>query len=60
MSKLSDDYGTGAFRFTGAFCGICAQDLRMNRIILHKRTHALYIGHLALALGTGSIARAAL
>jgi len=26
-SKLSDDYGTGAFRFTGAFCGLCAQDL---------------------------------
>jgi len=26
-TKLSDDYGTGAFRFTGAFCGICAQDL---------------------------------
>jgi len=26
MSKLSDDYGSG-FRFTGAFCGICAQDL---------------------------------
>ena len=26
-TKLSDDYGTGAFRFTGAFVGLCAQDL---------------------------------
>lgn len=32
MSKLSDDCGTGAFRFTGAFCGICAQDLGDTRV----------------------------
>jgi xylan 1,4-beta-xylosidase len=31
MTKLSDDYGTG-FRFTGAFCGICAQDLGGTRL----------------------------
>ena len=31
MTKLSDDYGAGAFRFTGAFCGLCAQDLGGTR-----------------------------
>jgi len=29
-SKLSDDYGAG-FHFTGAFAGICAQDLSGTR-----------------------------
>ena len=32
MTKLSDDYGAGAFRFTGAFCGLCAQDLGGTRV----------------------------
>lgn len=31
-SRLSDDYGTG-FRFTGAFVGLCAQDLGGTRAV---------------------------
>ena len=32
MTKLSDDYGSGAFRFTGTLCGLCAQDLGGTRV----------------------------
>jgi xylan 1,4-beta-xylosidase len=32
-TKLSDDYGTGFLRFTGAMAGLCAQDLGGTRAI---------------------------